>query len=66
MNAVALVQKGFEWGPVFFGIGFIAPVIAQSLDAASASAPLGLSNIQFGLAVGFSMGAVAKWRGSWV
>ena len=54
------------YGPVFFGIGFVAPLIAQSMDAAALSAPLGLSNIALGLIVGVSMGIVAKLRGTWV
>ena len=66
MNALEILRKVSRWGPVLFGVGFIAPLVAQSLDAASVSSPLGLSHIQLGLAVGISMGAIAKWRGSWV
>jgi hypothetical protein len=55
-----------QLGPVIFGVGFIAPLIAQSLDATSLSAPLGLSNLVFGLSVGFTMGVIARLRGSWV
>jgi hypothetical protein len=66
MKAVALVRKAYAWGPLLFGVGFIAPVVAQSLDAAPASAPPGLSNLQLGLAVGFTMGAVAQLRGRWL
>jgi hypothetical protein len=66
MNAAALLRKAHEWGPLLFGIGFIAPLVAQSLDAASTAAPLGLGSVQFGLVVGVSLGAVAKLRGSWI
>ncbi len=66
MNPLALLRRAYEWGPVLFGIGFVAPLITQSLDAASASAPMGLSNIQFGLAIGLMTGLIAKARGSWV
>lgn len=66
MNSLDLIRKFFEWGPLLFGIGFIAPLIAQSLDAASISAPLGLSNIQFGLMIAIPMGTIAKLRGRWV
>jgi hypothetical protein len=66
MNAAAILQKLGQFGPVLFGIGFIAPLIAQSMDAASLSVPLGLPNIAFGLAVGISMGGIAKLRGSWI
>jgi len=66
MNSLDLIRKGFEWGPLLFGIGFLAPLIAQSLDAASISAPLGLSNVQFGLLIAIPMGTIAKLRGRWV
>ena len=55
-----------EWGAVLFGIGFFAPLIAQSMDALEVAAPFGLSTIVFGLIVGASAGFVAKLRGSWV
>ncbi len=54
------------YGPVFFGIGFVAPLIAQSMDAAALSAPLGLSNLALGLILGASLGMLAKRRGTWV
>jgi hypothetical protein len=66
MNGGDILKKAGEFGPVLFGIGFLAPLIAQSLDAASLSAPPGLPNIAFGLIVGSSMGMIAKRRGSWV
>ena len=56
-----------QWGPVLIGIGFIAPLIAQSIDAFSTSAPLGLPNLGFGLAIGTLVGFVAKLRGAfWI
>jgi len=51
---------------LLFGTGFLAPLIAQSMDAVSVSAPLGVSNIVFGLAVGLTLGVAALWRGRWV
>jgi hypothetical protein len=66
MSSLDLMRKVFEWGPLLFGIGFLAPLIAQALDATSISAPLGLSSIQFGLAVAIPMGTIAKLRGRWV
>ena len=67
MNFVAVRRfLSGAMGPMLFGVGFIAPLIAQSLEALSLSAPLGLSNIVFGLAVGSSMGLVATVRESWV
>ena len=66
MKIVAALKEVYKWGPLLFGVGFIAPLIAQSLDAASATALLGLSNLQFGLAVGATAGMIAKVRGSWI
>ena len=66
MNATDILQKGLDCGPVFFGVGFIAPLVAQSMDALAWPAPFGLSTIAFGLAVGTAAGLVAKARGSWV
>ena len=51
---------------VAFGVGFLAPLIAQSMDALKVPAPFGLSTIAFGLIVGSTAGLVAKLRGSWV
>ena len=53
-------------GPVLFGVAFLAPLIAQSLEAMSLSAPLGLEAIHFGLGVGLLLGVVAAIRGRWV
>ena len=63
---MSFLERLADYGPVLFGIGFVAPLTAQSMDAAAISAPLGLSNIAFGLILGVSMGAVAKLRGTWV
>ena len=55
-----------EWGAVLFGIGFLAPLIAQSMDKLEIAAPFGLSTLAFGLIVGPTAGLAAKLRGSWV
>jgi hypothetical protein len=66
MAVEELLKRLFAWGPVWFGLGFVAPVVAQTLDAGSLEAPLALSSLQFGLAVGLVLGVVAKLRGRWV
>ena len=53
-------------GPILFGGAFLAPLIAQSLEAVSWPAPLGLAPITFGLVAGLSLGVVAALRGRWV
>jgi hypothetical protein len=49
-----------------FGLGFIAPLIAQSMDAAELAAPAGLSNIVLGLLIGGVLGFIALARGRWL
>ena len=53
-------------GPVLFGIAFLAPLIAQVLEAASLPVPFGIEGIHFGLAAGLTLGVVAALRGRWV
>ena len=53
-------------GPILFGVAFLAPLIAQSLEAASLAAPFGLERIHFGLGLGLSLGVIAALRGRWV
>ena len=66
MRPLEILEKAGAWGPVFFGLGFIAPLVAQSLDAAEIAAPFGLGTLQAGLVVGLGLGLVAKLRGSWL
>lgn len=66
MNATRLLSIAYASGPLLFGIAFLAPLVAQTLEANQISAPFGLSTIQFGLAVGIGGGIVAKLRGSWL
>jgi hypothetical protein len=47
-------------------VAFVPPLIAQSMDSASLSAPLGLPNVTLGLVVGVFLRMIAKLRGRWV
>jgi hypothetical protein len=60
------VRKFFALMPVFFGIGFIAPLIAQLLTALHIAPPFGISPIALGLGVGAPWGLYATVRGSWL
>jgi hypothetical protein len=60
------VRKFFAFMPLFFGIGFIAPLIAQSLTALHIAAPFGMEPVGFGLVVGGPWGLYATLRGSWL
>ncbi|MEY2943429.1 MAG: hypothetical protein RLY97_1443 [Pseudomonadota bacterium] len=52
--------------PFLFGIGFIAPLIAQVMLRWQIAAPLGLSPTLCGLAIGGSWGLIANLRGRWL
>ena len=56
----------FHWMPLLFGIGFIAPLIAQTMALWDIAAPFGMSRIVFGLAIGAPWGLYAVLRGRWL
>jgi hypothetical protein len=62
----AAIKQLFYWLPFLFGIGFIAPLIAQTMAYWEVEAPFGLNRIMFGLAIGAPWGLYAVWRGRWV
>lgn len=57
---------GLSLGPILFGIGFLAPVIAALLEVFSAKPPLGFTPIQFGLVIGAMLGFIARQRRTWL
>tara|TARA_R110000868_G_scaffold188272_3_gene430978 strand:- start:898 stop:1095 length:198 start_codon:yes stop_codon:yes gene_type:complete len=61
-----VMQSLGPWGPVFFGIGFLAPLLSTLMINFNVSPPLGLSTIQAGLIIGFIVGLQAKLRGRWL
>lgn len=63
MQAVAFA---FSLGPILFGIGFLAPVIAALMSAAGIAPPFGLSALQFGLCLGSLLGIAARQRRTWL
>ena len=56
----------FHWLPLLFGIGFIAPLIAQTMAYWEIAAPFGVSRIAFGLLIGAPWGLYAVIRGRWI
>ena len=62
----AVLRQVLAWMPFFFGIGFIAPLVAQLMALWHLPAPSGLSRIAFGLTVGGLWGLVANLRGRWL
>ncbi|HYD25726.1 MAG TPA: hypothetical protein VEB68_13120 [Croceibacterium sp.] len=62
----AVLKKLFYVMPLLFGIGFIAPLIAQTMAYWDIAAPYGMSRLAFGLAIGAPWGLYAVWRGRWL
>ena len=59
-------QKLFAVMPFLFGIGFIAPLIAQLMAYWQIEAPFGLGRVAVGLIIGGTWGAIANIRGRWL
>lgn len=62
----SILQTLGPWGPVLFGFGFLAPLIATLLQDAGITPPLGLSPVQLDLILGPALGLSAKLRGRWI
>ncbi|MGD1935432.1 MAG: hypothetical protein ACFB0Z_13175 [Candidatus Phaeomarinobacter sp.] len=56
----------FSIGPVLFGLGFMAPVLAELMTTAGITEPFGLAPIVVGLVIGLGWGTYALVRGSWI
>ena len=56
----------FRIMPFLFGIGFLAPLTAETLVALGITPPFGLAPIGLGLIVGGAWGAVATITGRWL
>ena len=63
---IRAVKAVFYVGPLLFGLGFLAPLIAQSLVAFGVEAPFGLRPITVGLVAGLGLGLLAQFRGRWI
>ena len=56
----------FEYGPVLFGVGFIAPVFAALVEASGITLPYEIAPLHAGLGLGLFVGAIVTKRGSWI
>ena len=61
-----VLQRLRPWGPLFFGLGFIAPLTATLMTRSGLEPSVGLPPIWLGLALGGAWGLYAKFRGSWI
>ncbi len=60
------LRQLFAIMPFLFGIGFIAPLIAQLLAAAGVEDVGGIIPIAIGLAIGGAWGLYANIKGRWI
>lgn len=60
-----ILKQVLAWMPFFFGIGSIAPLIAQVMVQWDVPAPFNISRIAFGLIIGGGWGLIANVRGRW-
>ena len=56
---------GVLFSPITFGIGLLAPLIAQIMAFVGLSV-VGVPDIWVGLFIGAQLGLIAQLRGSWV
>jgi len=59
----AVVQTIFYYGPIWFGLGFLAPLISQSIQAFGWTPPFDLAPLYVGLIIGGTYAIIAQvWR----
>ncbi len=61
-----LLRALLQGMPLIFGIGFVAPLIAQVLEHAVPGATQAKWPLVAGLAIGGSWGAIANLKGRWL
>ena len=62
---IAIIKSVFFFGPLLFGLGFIAPLTAQVLERLEAPLPFGLTPLIAGLILGAAWGTYAQIKGRW-
>ena len=61
-----VIKTIFHFGPLLFGFGFLAPLIAQIIEAMAWTPPFNLSALMTGLILGGALGVIAQLRGRWI
>jgi hypothetical protein len=61
-----LVGLVLHYMPLIFGIGFLAPLIAQVVERSGLTLPYGVAPLAAGLVIGGLWGAHAQFRGRWI
>jgi len=63
---IKLIELIFKFGPLIFGLGFMAPLFAELFRRAELSLPFDLTPLVAGLILGGGFGLMAQMRGSWI
>jgi hypothetical protein len=63
---MALLSLLFRFGPLWFGLAFLAPLIATAITRWSIAVPLAASPLVVGFLLGGVLGGIATWRRSWL
>jgi len=61
-----VVRLILQFMPLIFGVGFLAPLIAQVIERIGWTAPFSLPPLAAGLLIGGLWGAHAQFRGRWI
>ena len=61
-----VIKQIFQYGPLIFAFGFLAPLIAQTMALVELDAPFGMSQLQFALLAAGIMGIAVQVRGRWI
>ena len=61
-----ILRPIFKILPLIFGLGFLGPVIAATLEATGPAGVAGIAPLTIGLVIGGTWGLVATIRGSWI
>jgi hypothetical protein len=62
---LTVIKTIFYFGPLLFGLGFIAPLAAQILERLETPLPFGLTPLIAGLILGAAWGTYAQIKGRW-
>lgn len=63
---IKAIKTVFYFGPLIFAVGFLIPLIAQSVIALGWAPPFGLSAWSFAAIVGGAYGVFAQITGRWI
>ena len=61
-----LIKTLFYFGPLVFGIGFLAPLAAQIIALSGWAPPFCMTPLVAGLSMGAALGLIAQVRGRWI